>query len=57
MRKTQSAILEAVRETVKGLHNAGVMDQVRLREFDRLRLPPIKRLRPAEIKPSAQRRA
>jgi putative transcriptional regulator len=40
MRKTKSAILEAVRQTTKGLHAAGVMDQVTLREFDRLYLPP-----------------
>lgn len=31
----KSAILEAVHETPKGLHQAGVMDQVTLREFDR----------------------
>ena len=36
MRKTKSAILEAVHETAMGLHNAGVMDQVALREFDQL---------------------
>ena len=36
MRKTKSAILEAVHETATGLHKAGVMDQVTLREFDRL---------------------
>lgn len=36
MRKTKSAILEAVHNTVKGLHQAAVMDQVTLREFDRL---------------------
>ena len=41
MRKTKSAILEAAHETAKGLHNAGVMDQVTLREFDRLCLPPV----------------
>ena len=50
MRKTKSAILEAVHETAKGLHAAGVMDQVTLREFDRLCLPPIEPLRPDEIK-------
>jgi putative transcriptional regulator len=50
MRKTKSAILEAVRETAKGLHAAGVMDQVTLREFDRLCLPPVKALQPEEIK-------
>lgn len=50
MRKTKSAILEAVRETVKGLHAAGVMDRVTLREFDRLCLPPVEPLPPKEIK-------
>jgi putative transcriptional regulator len=50
MRKTKSAILEAVRETAKGLHAAGVMDQVTLREFDRMCLPPVEALRPEEIK-------
>ncbi len=50
MRNTRSAILEAVRETAKGLHTAGVMDQVALREFDRLCLPPVEALEPEEIK-------
>jgi len=50
MRKTKSAILEAVHETAKGLHDAGVMDQLTMREFDRLCLPPIKPLQPEEIK-------
>ncbi|MCX7113615.1 MAG: DNA-binding transcriptional regulator [Proteobacteria bacterium] len=50
MRKTKSAILEAVHETAKGLQAAGVMDQVTMREFDRLCLPPIKPLQPEEIK-------
>jgi putative transcriptional regulator len=31
MRKTKSAILEAVHGTSKGLHKAGVMEQVTLR--------------------------
>ena len=35
MRKTESAILEAVHETAKGLHKAGVMDHVTLHEFER----------------------
>jgi putative transcriptional regulator len=50
MRKTKSPILEAVREMVAGLHAAGAMDRVTLREFDRLCLPPVKPLRPEEIK-------
>lgn len=36
MRKTKSSILEAVHETAKGLHKAGVIDQATLREYDRL---------------------
>ena len=50
MRKTKSAILEAVHETATGLHAAGVMDRVTLREFDRLCLPPVEPLQPREIK-------
>lgn len=50
MRKKKSAILEAVHETAKGLHRAGVMDQITLREFDRLCLPPVEPLKPKEIK-------
>jgi putative transcriptional regulator len=36
MPKKKSAILKAVHETAKGLHKSGVIDQVTLREFDRL---------------------
>lgn len=50
MRKKKSAILEAVHDTAKGLYEAGVMDKVTLREFDRLCLPPIEPLKPDEIK-------
>lgn len=50
MRKTKSAILEAVHETATGLHKAGVMDQVTLREFDRMCLPPVEPLAPTQIK-------
>jgi len=50
MRKTKSAILEAVHDTAKGLHQAGVMDRVTLREFDRLCLPPVEPLNPEQIK-------
>ncbi len=50
MRKTKSPILEAVHETATGLHKAGVMDQVTLREFDRLCLPPVEPLEPKQIK-------
>ena len=50
MRKVKSAILEVVQETARGLHAAGVMDQITLREFDRLCPPPVEPLRPEEIK-------
>jgi len=50
MRKTKSAILEAVHGTAKGLRKAGVMNQVTLREFDRLCLPPVEPLAPEQIK-------
>jgi putative transcriptional regulator len=50
MRKKKSAILEAVHETATGLHRAGVMDRVTMREFDRLCLPPIEPLEPKQIK-------
>ena len=50
MRKAKSAIVEAVFETAKGLHIADVMDQVTLREFDPLGLPPIEPLKPDQIK-------
>jgi putative transcriptional regulator len=50
MRKTKSALLEAVHDTAMGLHQAGVMDQMTLREFDRLCLPPVEPLEPEQIK-------
>jgi putative transcriptional regulator len=50
MRKTKSPILEAVHETATGLHKAGVMDQVTMREFDRLCLSPVTPLEPEQIK-------
>lgn len=50
MRKKKSAILDAVHETANGLYKAGLMDQVTLREFDRLCLPPIEHLEPKQIK-------
>jgi putative transcriptional regulator len=50
MRKTRSPILDAVLETARGLHQAGVLDQVTLREFDPLCLPPIEPLAPEQIR-------
>lgn len=50
MRKTKSQILEAVHETATGLHKAGVMDRVTMRDFDRMCLPPVTPLEPEQIK-------
>ena len=50
MRKKKSKILEAVHETAKGLHAAGAIDQVTMRQFDRLCLPTITPLNPGQIK-------
>ena len=43
-------ILEAVHETATGMFEAGVMDQVTMREFDILCLPKIEKLEPQKIK-------
>ena len=50
MRKTKSPVLAVVHEAAKGLHRAGVMDQVTLREFDQHRLPSVEPLQPEQIK-------
>jgi putative transcriptional regulator len=36
------SILEVMHESAKDLHDAGVMDDVTMREFDALCLPPVK---------------
>jgi putative transcriptional regulator len=38
---TKSRILEAVHETATGMFEAGVMDQITMREFDIMCLPKI----------------
>ena len=50
MRKTKSAIHETVHKTAKGLHAAGVMELVTLREFDRLCLPSVEPLSTSKIR-------
>ena len=50
MKGTKSTILDVVHETAKGLHKAGAMDQITMREFDRLCLPPVEPLEPDQIK-------
>jgi len=43
-------ILKSVHETAKGLYKSGVMDEMTLREFDALCLPPVRTYTPAQIK-------
>lgn len=50
MSRTKSPILDAIHDTARGLHRAGVMDQLTMREFDQLCLPAIEPLRPEQIK-------
>ena len=50
MKKSRSAILEAVHETARDLHEAGLMSQKTLREYDRLCAPPIEPFQPAQIR-------
>jgi putative transcriptional regulator len=50
MRKRKSKILDAVHETAKGLLAAGAIDQVTMRQFNSLCLPPVEPLRPEQIK-------
>jgi len=44
------SILRVVHETAKGLHNAGIMNETTMREFDALCLPPVRAYKPKEIK-------
>ena len=50
MRKTKSPILEAVHKTAAGLFKARVVDQVTMREFDCMCIPPVEPLAPDQIK-------
>ena len=43
-------ILEVVHDSAKDLHGAGVMNDVTLREFDALCLPPVKEYTSVQIK-------
>ena len=44
------SILEVVHESASGLHEAGVMNDITMREFDALCLPKIKQLTANQIK-------
>ena len=43
-------ILDVVHESAQGLHDAGVMDEITLKEFDALCLPPVKVYSSVQIK-------
>lgn len=45
-----SRISKTIHETAKGLHDAGVMDAMTMREFDALCLPPVEKLSARQIK-------
>lgn len=49
------SILEAIHEGAKDLHEAGVMNDVTLREFDALCLPSVKTYTPEQIKSIRQK--
>lgn len=51
----KKAILDVVHETALDLHEAGAMDDVTLKEFDALCLPPVKIYSSAQIKRIRQR--
>ena len=44
------SILDTIHESAKELHDAGVMSDVTLREFDALCLPPVESYTPEQIK-------
>ncbi len=44
------SILDVVHETAKDFHEIGIMEDMTMREFDALCLPPIKAFTPAQIK-------
>ena len=48
--KKTSRILDTVHETATDLHEAGVMSDTTMREFDALCLPPVKAYTAGEIK-------
>ncbi|SAK43634.1 transcriptional regulator-like protein [Caballeronia pedi] len=50
-----SKLLKALHETAGGLHHAGAIDAMTLREFDALCLPPVKEYSAAQIKRLRQR--
>lgn len=46
----KKSILEVVHESVKDLHDAGLIDLKTMRTFNAMCLPPVKKLSPTQIK-------
>lgn len=42
--------MDVVHKTAEGLHDAGVMNEMTMREFDAMCLPPVKQYTSADIK-------
>ena len=51
----KKSILDVVHESARDLHDAGVLDEITLKEFDALCLPPVKVYNSAQIKRIRQR--
>ena len=51
----KNTILDVVHESARDLHDAGLMDEVTLKEFDALCLPPVKVYSATQIKRIRQR--
>jgi len=50
IRKPKSEIAEAVHETAAGLYKVGLIDRIKMQEYDRLCLQPIEPLEPESIR-------
>lgn len=46
----QKTLLEVAHETAKDLYEAGIIDGVTMREYETLCIPPVRELKPKEIK-------
>lgn len=55
MTEEKTSILEAVHETAKGMHEAGVIDTVTMKEFDALCLSPVREYSGADLKALRER--
>ncbi len=49
-KRKRSRILDEIHETATGLHRIGLLDEVTMRDFDVLRLPPVANYTPRQIK-------